>query len=60
MEKVSQPLTPTEGIHLMNSLIKDRQLQLDLVDYKNSIVIWDKLNILSGSEKSAEGFGMGS
>jgi hypothetical protein len=34
MGKVRQPLTPTEGIHLMNSLIKDRQLQVDLVDYK--------------------------
>jgi hypothetical protein len=34
MGKVRQPLTPTEGILLMNSLIKDRQLQSDLVNYK--------------------------
>ena len=34
MGNVRQPLTPTEGIQLMNSLIKDRDLQKDLIEYK--------------------------
>jgi hypothetical protein len=34
MGKVRQPLTPTEGIQLMNSLIKDRELQSELIEYK--------------------------
>ncbi len=34
MGNVRQPLTPTEGVQLMNSLIKDRDLQTDLVEFK--------------------------
>jgi hypothetical protein len=34
MGNVCQPLTTTEGIKLMNSLIKDKKLQRKLVQFK--------------------------
>jgi hypothetical protein len=34
MGNARQPLTPTEGLHLMNSLIKDSELQEKLISFK--------------------------
>jgi hypothetical protein len=34
MGNVRQPLTPTEGLQLMNSLIKDQELEKKLKEFK--------------------------